>query len=156
MSTAASPAKKVPIEAGFFTIPDDEKHSPQLLGSKCKKCGEVFFPRRHVCAKCLHRKTVDVLLSSTGTIYSYTYVHFPLFGGKREAKGYGVGQIDLPEGPRVQSILMGGPNDFKIGMPVTMELETLKQNKEGQDVVIFRFRPVGATGRSPVQPIKNS
>jgi len=24
-----------------------------------------------------------------------------------------------------------------------MELETLKQNKEGQDVVIFRFRPTG-------------
>jgi len=134
-------AKKVPIEAGFFTIPEDEKHSPQLLGSQCKKCGEVFFPRRQVCAKCLHRKTTDVLLSSTGTIYSYTYVHFPLFGGKREVKGYGVGQIDLPEGPRVQSILMGGPNDFKIGMKVTMELETLKQNKEGQDVVIFRFRP---------------
>lgn len=151
MTTATSTTKKVPIEAGFFTIPEDEKQSPQLLGSKCKKCGEVFFPRRHVCAKCLHRETADVLLSSTGTIYSYTYVHFPLFGGKREVKGYGVGQIDLPEGPRVQSILMGGPNDFKIGMKVTMELETLKQNKEGQDVVIFRFRPVGATGRSPVQ-----
>ena len=146
-------AKKVPIEAGFFTIPqneesENEKQSPQLLGSKCKKCGEVFFPRRHVCAKCLHRGTDDVLLSSTGTIYSYTYVHFPLMnnkeqGGKREVKGYGVGQIDLPEGPRVQSILMGGLNDFKIGMTVIMELETLKQDRDGNDVVIFRFRPTG-------------
>lgn len=142
-------AKKVAIEAGFFTIPTDDKTPPQLLGSKCQQCGEVFFPRRHVCAKCLHRKTADVLLSSSGTIYSYTYVHFPLFGGKREVKGYGVGQIDLPEGPRVQSILMGGPNDFKIGMPVTMELETLKQDKDGNDVVIFRFRPAIAGGFRP-------
>jgi uncharacterized OB-fold protein len=134
-------AKKVPIEAGFFTIPDDDRQAPQLLGSQCTKCGEVFFPRRHVCAKCLHHETRDMLLSSTGTIYSYTYVHFPLFGGKRETKGYGVGQIDLPEGPRVQSILVGGSTDFRIGMKVAMELETLKQNKEGQDVVIFRFRP---------------
>ncbi len=136
-------AKKIPIEAGFFTIPEKESEAPQLLGSKCKKCSEVFFPRRHVCAKCLHRETSDVLLSATGTIYSYTYVHFPLFGGKREVKGYGVGQIDLPEGPRVQSILMGGPSDFKIGMSVTMELETVKQDKDGNDVVIFRFRPTG-------------
>lgn len=141
--SSASVVKKIPIEAGFFTIPENEKQSPQLLGSRCKKCDEVFFPRRHVCAKCLHRETADVLLSATGTIYSYTYVHFALFGGKRESKGYGVGQIDLPEGPRVQSILMGGPKDFKIGMKVTMELETLKQDKEGNDVVIFRFRPTG-------------
>jgi uncharacterized OB-fold protein len=146
MSTALSPVKKVPLEAGFFTLSESDGQSPQLLGSKCNKCGEVFFPRRHVCAKCLHRKTIDMLLSSTGTIYSYTYVHFPLMnnkerGGKREVKGYGVGQIDLPEGPRVQSILMGGPNNFRIGMRVTMELETLKQNKEGNVVVIFRVRP---------------
>jgi len=143
-------AKKLPIEAGYFTIPDDNT-PPQLLGSACTKCGEVFFPRRHSCAKCLHRETRDVLLSPHGTIYSYTYVHFPLFGGKREVKGYGVGQVDLPEGPRVQSILLGGPNDFRIGMPVTMELETLKQDKDGNDVVIFRFRPVGADRDPPVQ-----
>ena len=143
MTTAAAPTgKKVPIEAGFFTIPESDSAPPQLLGSKCTKCGEVFFPRRHSCAKCMHRETRGVLLSSQGTIYSYTYVHFPLFGGKREAKGYGVGQVDLPEGPRVQTILLGGPNDFKIGMPVMMELETLKQDKDGNDVVIFRFRPV--------------
>lgn len=141
-NTAPVASKKIAIEAGFFTVPEDNS-PPQLLGSKCNKCGEVFFPRRHSCAKCLHRETSDVLLSSHGTIYSYTYVHFPLFGGKREAKGYGVGQVDLPEGPRVQTILLGGPQDFSIGMPVTMELETLKQDKDGNDVVIFRFRPSG-------------
>jgi hypothetical protein len=56
-------------------------------------------------------------------------------------RGYGVGQIDLPEGPRVQAVLSGGERDFRIGMPMCLELECLKQNKDGQDVVIFRFRP---------------
>ena len=55
--------------------------------------------------------------------------------------GYGVGQVDLPEGPRVQAVLSGGENDFRIGMPMRLELESRKQNPEGQDVVIFRFRP---------------
>ena len=64
--------------------------------------------------------------------------------------GYGVAQVDLPEGPRVQSILSGGPDDFAIGMEVEIDLETLRQNKEGDDVVIYRFRPapVGAADRT--------
>ncbi len=132
---------KIPIEPGFFTIPLDDSEPPRLLGSRCCACGECFFPRRTVCAKCLHRHTEEIQLSPTGTLYTYTYVHFPLFGGGRSDKGYGVGQIDLPEGPRVQSVLKGGPHDFRIGMPLVMELETLKKNEQGQEVVIFRFRP---------------
>ena len=54
-----------------------------------------------------------------------------------------MGQVDLPEGPRVQAVLSGGPGDFRIGMEMELELETLRENKEGQDVVIHRFRPVG-------------
>jgi len=137
-----APAERVPIEAGFFTIPDDRAASPQLLGSKCRACGEHFFPRRAICAKCLASETADVLLGPEGTLYTWTYVHFPMFGVKaKDVQGYGVGQIDLPEGPRVQAVLSGGENDFRIGMSMRLELESLKQNSEGQDVAIFRFRP---------------
>ena len=40
---------------------------------------------------------------------------------------YGVGQVDLPEGPRIQAILVGGPDDFEIGMELELDLETLHQ-----------------------------
>ena len=53
-------------------------------------------------------------------------------------------QVVLPEGPRVESILSGGPNDFAIGMEVEIDLETLRQNSDGDDVVIYRFRPAQA------------
>ena len=137
---------RVPIEPGFFTVPDDPAAPPRLLGSRCRACGEHFFPRRLVCARCLAEGCEDVLLSTRGTLYTWTYVHFPLFGGKRadHAGGYGVGQVDLPEGPRVQAVLSGGLGDFRIGMQLELELETLRENKEGQDVVIHRFRPLGA------------
>ena len=70
-------------------------------------------------------------------------MHFPLFGAKRaDAGGYAVGQIDLPEGPRVQSVLSGGPTAFRIGMKMELDLETLRENKDGDEIVIFRFRPV--------------
>jgi uncharacterized OB-fold protein len=56
--------------------------------------------------------------------------------------GYGVAQVDLPEGPRVQSILSGERDEFSIGMTVEIDLETLRQNSNGDDVVIYRFRPL--------------
>ena len=100
---------RVPIEPGFFTVPEDPATPPRLLGSRCRACNEYFFPRRFVCARCLAPDTQNVELSPRGTLYTWTYVHFPLFGSKRadHAGGYGVGQIDLPEGPRVQAVLSG-------------------------------------------------
>jgi uncharacterized OB-fold protein len=136
--------ERVPIEPGFFTIPDDPAQLPRLLGSRCRACGEHFFPRREICAKCLNQGTDDVELSPRGTLYTWTYVYFPMFNSKRaDTGGYGVGQVDLPEGPRIQAVLSGGPGDFQIGMPMELELEVLRENPKGQDVVIHRFRPVG-------------
>jgi uncharacterized OB-fold protein len=134
---------KVPI-ADYFELTDDEDSPVRLRGSRCPACGEVFYPRRMVCAKCLHEGTEDLLLSSTGTLHTWTWVHVPLFA-KTDAKvsEYAVGQVDLPEGPRVQAILLGEPSDFSIGMRLELDLETLRQDESGDDVVIYRFRPVG-------------
>ena len=50
----------------------------------------------------------------------------------------------LEEGPRVQSILLGGPGDFEIGMELEIDLETLRETPEGDEIVIYRYRPVTA------------
>ena len=142
---------RVPIEEGFFRIPDDPAEPPRLLGSRCPACGEAFFPRRLVCAKCLHEGTEDMELSTRGRIWTWTYCHVPMFGKlDADVAGYGVAQVDLPEGPRVQSILSGGPDDFAIGMEVDIDLETLRQDGDGNDVVIYRFRPASAATATPV------
>ena len=140
-----APRRRVPIEPGFFTIPDEPGAPPRLLGSRCRACGEHFFPRRVVCARCLAQGCEDVLLGPTGTLWTYTWVHVPFFGKKHApGAGYGVGQVDLPEGPRIQAVLSGGEGDFRIGMPMQLELETVRETPEGDAVVIHRFRPVGA------------
>ena len=136
---------RVAIEPGYFTIPDDPAEGPRLLGSRCPACGEHFYPRRLVCAKCLHEGTGDVELGPTGRLHTWTYVHVPLFAKKDgSVEAYGVGQVDLPEGPRVQAILVGGADDFEIGMLLELDLETLHTDESGDDVVIYRFRPVEA------------
>lgn len=136
--------RRVPIKAGYFTVPDDPAEPPKLLGSRCDVCGEHFFPRRAICAKCMAPRTADVELGPRGTLYSYTFVHFPLFGSTRvEHIGYGVGQIDLPEGPRVQLPLAGKQEDYRVGMTLEAELEPMREEAD-QDIVIVRFRPVEA------------
>jgi uncharacterized OB-fold protein len=137
--------ERVPIEPGFFTVPEDPAAAPRLLGSRCRACGEHLFPRRVVCARCLAADTEDVELGPEGTLHTWTWVYYPLFNSRRAgAGGYGVGQVDLPEGPRVQCVLSGERDAFRIGMPMRLELESLRENPEGQDVVIFRFAPAEA------------
>jgi uncharacterized OB-fold protein len=136
---------RVAIEDGYFTVPDDPNEPPRLLASRCQACGEHFYPRRQVCAKCLHDGTDDVLLGPTGRLWTWTYVHVPLFAKKDgSVDAYGVGQVDLPEGPRIQAILVGGPDAFEIGMELELDLETLTTDKDGNDVVIYRFKPAVA------------
>ena len=87
--------------------------------------------------------TDDVDLSSEGTLHTFTYVRVPFFG-KRQVDaegGYGVGQVDLPEGVRIQTVLQGEPGDWRIGMPMRIDAEVIDED-EGDDVVIFRFMPV--------------
>jgi uncharacterized OB-fold protein len=140
---------RVPIEAGYFRVPEDPAAPPVLLGSKCPNCSEVFFPRRMVCAQCLHEGTDDVELSTRGRLWTWTYCSVPLFGKKdADVPGYGVGQVDLAEGPRIQAILLGGPDDFEIGMELELDLETLRTNSDGDEVVIYRFRPLEGSDRS--------
>ena len=75
---------QVPIAPEYFTVPEPgaDDPRPRLLGSRCPACGEHFYPRRMVCAKCLHEGCEDVVLSPTGTLWTYTYVHVPLFAKK--------------------------------------------------------------------------
>ena len=136
---------RVPVKPGYFTVPDDPSTPPRLLGSRCEDCGEHFFPRRAVCAKCLSEDTEDCELSAEGTLYSFTFVHFPLFGSTNVEHfgGYGVGQIDLPEGPRVQAPLAGRQEEFSVGQKVRLELEKLREDDMGREVMIIRFRPSG-------------
>lgn len=138
---------RVPIKPGLFTIPDDPKQPPKFLATKCQTCGEHYFPRRAICARpeCLSENTVDVEIGPRGTLYSYTFVHLPLFGSSNmeHADGYGVGQVDLPEGPRVQLPLAGKQGEFRIGQTLEAELNTMREDG-GNDIVIVRFRPVEA------------
>jgi len=136
---------RIPIKQGFFTVPSSPHEPLKFLGTRCKECDEYFFPRRAICAKCYSQNTVDIEMGSRGVLYSYTFVHIPMFGSSAEEhkEGYGVGQVDLTEGPRLQMPLAGKQADFHVGQTVQAELNTLRRDDAGNDVVTVRFRPMG-------------
>ena len=128
----------VSLEEDLFRV---DGETPVLLGSHCGTCGRSFFPRRRLCAVCL-TPTGNTDLSATGELYTYTYVRVPFFGTRQveATAGYGVGQVDLPDGVRIQTVLRGEPGDWRIGMPMRIDLEVIDED-DGDEVVIFRFTP---------------
>ena len=131
---------QVPAAPELMRVDDD---GPVLLGSRCPECSREFYPRRWVCA--VDRKpTDDIDLPREGILHVATYVHYPAYGkATLDTVGYGVGQVDLPGGVRIQTILAGTPEDWTIDGPVRLESEVVQQDGQGRDVVLARFRALG-------------
>ncbi|MGW6456259.1 MaoC/PaaZ C-terminal domain-containing protein [Streptomyces sp. NPDC055078] len=81
---------------------------PRLLGSHDELTGETYFPPRELSVDGRLRALRTVELAPAGVLYSWT-----------EIGGVGYGQIDLPEGVRVQAPLGDGPH--VIGDRYTLE-----------------------------------
>ena len=64
----------VPIDAGLFAGDAD---APQLVGSRCRECGEVTFPRQDGCPCCTASAMEDVLLARRGKLWTFTIQRFP-------------------------------------------------------------------------------
>ncbi len=109
-----------------------------LLGSRCKKCGQICFPFGSLCLACRSNELEEIELSSEGELFCETQVHMET---PRFAASYHVGYVALREGIRVFSQLRaveGKP--FKVGVKMKLELVPLFQ-EDGKDVIAHRFYP---------------
>lgn len=129
--------ERVSIEPRLFRADGEQ---PVLLGSRCPACEEPFYPRRWICPIC-HDVVEDVELSQTGTLYSYSFIAMPMFGQVTlDSSGYGVGQVDLPEGVRVQTVLNGEPDSWGIGDEMSLVYATVEIDEDnGKEMVLYSF-----------------
>lgn len=132
--------KIIPIREGLFSIPSESGERPYLFGSRCKTCAQVSFPLRKVCSKCFGEEMEVIPLSIKGKVYSYTIIEYPPPG---IVAPYAIGYIDLPEGVRVFSILTDwDQKSLRIGIEVELTLGKFKEDKEGNEILTYKFRPV--------------
>jgi uncharacterized OB-fold protein len=109
-----------------------------LLGSECRACGTVSFPRQAACPRCTSTDVTERRLARRGTLWSWTVQRFrpksPPYTGPEEFEPYGVGYIELPGEVRVEARLTeSDPKRLRIGME--MELTLIPE-------ATFAFRPV--------------
>lgn len=111
----------------------------QLTYQKCDACGTVvFYPRRH-CTGCTSGQLSWHTASGKGTIYSYSVVRQSYHPFYRDKTPYAVAWVDLDEGPRLLSNIVGindPQSDIRIGQKVEVEWE------EHEELCIPLFRPV--------------
>jgi uncharacterized OB-fold protein len=122
------------------------EQEPRLIGSECRRCGTVTFPRQSSCAKCTSEDVHPLELATRGTLWTWTVQCFApkappyLEAGVAEFEPYGVGYIELPGEVRVEARLtVNDPEQLRIGMP--MEL-TLIPVPGAAEKLTFAFRPV--------------
>jgi uncharacterized OB-fold protein len=102
--------------------------APELVGSRCRRCGVVAFPRQGSCAACTSDDVEERRLGRRGTLWTWTIQCFPPksppYAGAAEAfEPYGVGYVELPGEVRVEARLTeADPGRLRIGMPMELVL----------------------------------
>ncbi len=136
-----SPKKRIPVEKNLFTLPGSPTEESHLLGSQCRTCGEVYFPKQDICANCFKENMKEIPLGKKGKLFTYTVVRQkpPVYEGPVP---YALGKIELPEKVVVPALLTGVDFDkLEVGMDMEMVIEKLKEDEEGNDIIAFKFKP---------------
>lgn len=99
--------------------------SHRLLIQRCTACDALRFPWLPGCNACGSPGWDTVEASGEGTVFSHVVMHhpsFPAFSEDGEGGPYAVALIELAEGVRMVSNVIGVPCDkVRVGMPVRLE-----------------------------------
>ncbi len=98
----------------------------KLLATKCKKCGEIYFPPQKDCPKCMDENMEWIELSKEGILETLTviFVRPPSFA---VYDPYTVAIAKLDEGVRITAWLKGDPQKVKVGQRVKVEISRRKE-----------------------------
>ncbi len=140
--TEEKAAKKIPFKENLFVEQSEIDGKPRMLGTHCQQCGRYSFPFREICIFCHSRKAQKAYLSPRGKLHTFTICRVPV---PFTTPPYGIGLVELPEGLMVFSqFTPGSEKDLKIGMEMEMVIDKLYEDKEGNEVVSWRFLPTSS------------
>jgi len=135
---------QIAVQEGLFTWPSD---NPQLIGRKELSTGRIYFPAIHNYVS--DEDSEEVLLSTRGTLWTWTVQGFlpknPPYRGTEsvaEFEPYGVGYVELPGEVIVETRLTtANPDELEIGMEMELVIEKFMDDEEGNEIMMFAFKP---------------
>jgi len=119
----------------------DANGVPVVVGSKCRRCGKVFFPKKKLCTSCLKEEMEVVPLSKKGKLLLYSVALRSHIGLDIPLINAFVG---LPEKVVLFTIVTGceDPGKLRTGLEMEMVTDKLKTDELGYEVLTYKFRPV--------------
>jgi len=131
------------VNPDFFGMGPD---GPTVVGSKCRNCGRVYFPKKTICVDCWRKDEMDVVpLSRRGKLSLYTVATQTMLNIETP---YACGYVDLPEGVRLFTLLTDcQPFDekLKLDMEVEVVFEKMMTNDMGEEIYTYKFRPASGS-----------
>lgn len=112
----------------------------ELRIQRCLDCGKPYFYPRPVCPSCGSVNVEWFTASGAATLYSYVINHRSAPGFEDDAP-YAIAVVQLAEGPRMTTNIVGVPNtpeDLVLDMPLRVTFEARG------DVQLPLFRPAEA------------
>ena len=135
MSQSVTRPVPVPDElsAPFF----DGARAVKLMLQHCTGCGGWSFPLRERCPHCFGNALEWKASSGKGTLYTFAIMHQVMNPGFASSVPYNVSQVDLAEGVRMISNVVGVANDaLRVGMALEVFFDDV-----GEGVSVPKFRP---------------
>ena len=132
--------KRIPIREGLFVEQTtDGRH--QLVGSRCRETGQVYFPRETMNPVTMRDGTLeDHLFDGAGTLVAWTIIGRGLPGFDSP---YAMATIQFDAGPSFIAQLHDWQSTtLKAGQRVELVIERIKTEKDGTVVIGPKFRPL--------------
>jgi uncharacterized OB-fold protein len=140
MTTQATYRKPVPM-----ITPENERYwqgckQHELWMRYCNRCAKPYFYPRDVCPMCGSRDVDWKQMSGRGTLHTYAIVQRAPMPGFNDDVPYVTAIVELEEGPRMMTNLVGienpDPSKIKVGMPVQVTFEDITD-----EISLPKFRP---------------
>jgi uncharacterized protein len=137
VTTSTEYTKPLPVrtEANAPFWDSAKRHALEM--QRCGGCDRFRYPVADFCPNCLSPEYEWQPVSGRATVYSYIIVHQrydPSFAGDLP---YNVAVVELEEGPRLVTNLVGVANDaIRVGMPLTVSYDDVTD-----DFTLVKFRP---------------
>ncbi|MEE9568584.1 MAG: Zn-ribbon domain-containing OB-fold protein [Candidatus Binatia bacterium] len=110
----------------------------ELCLQRCQDCGAFRLPPAPLCPECTALGGEWTKVSGQGKIYSFVIFHRAYHKAFEKDLPYAVAVIELAEGPRLLSNIVGiAPDQIRCDMPVEVTFEDITP-----DATLPRFRPI--------------
>ena len=137
-------SEQIPFRDGMLTEPLSPPENVRLKGVECRSCGAMALGHREHCINCAGSDVEGHTFSNYGEVYSHTIIRHPPPPPfpKDKFQPFPVAWVKLEEGLFIVSELTDvGLDDVEFGMPVELIVGKGWEDENGNDVMMYKFRP---------------